>query len=852
MVPFLALWLSLLPMSMPSWDLCARQDLCLNPATSARSDGTFAVPMAQANLRLPFCVSVRATRKIHMAATNDSPDSAQTKDALAPPLAEPALVHGRFNALLGWAGALGSRLSHANREWPPWVLGALLTAAVLLAYSNSLHGPFQYDDFYDIGGNRTIRRLWPLWDVFRIAGKGFQSRPIVNLSFALNFATGGLQPYHYHLTNLGIHVGASLAFLGVVRRTLTLPMFQGRFTGSASGLSLVVAALWALHPLQTESVAYITQRYESIMGLFVFLSFYGLLRMVDSPRQSLWGVVAILSCLLAMGSKEVAVSLPVLVLLYDRTFLAGSYREALRKRWPLYVGLALTWAVFSYVQLHGVQRNFAGFKLTVPWWRYAMNQPAVILHYLRLSLWPHPLNLDHFWPVAKTLWPLIPGFLVLGAMLGFTSWAYFKKPALSFLFLFFFFILAPTSSFMPILDLAVEHRMYLPLAAVIPALVLGIFHAMQVALQAQVIPARTVRMLSLALVASALSGAGAMTYLRVMDYQDPLDLWGDVVLKSPGNPRARHNFGFYLAEAGFSRDAEKEYRIALGMAPNYPLYRASFGLFLSRQMRHSEAIEQLHIANKLAPGDAKYLYYLGGAMAEAKQHEEALASYRQAAEADPTFSGSYYGMAVSYLQAHEVQQSLATIQRAIELEPEKPEYHYLHGLIALKMGPAPEALAAFHRAVKWDEQPANMMAQIGWDLHEHGRDHESIEFLRRSVKLMPDSLASKVRLAWVLATTPTDSLRQPAEALEIVQRLISTTSYHPPALLDLQAVSLAANGQYDSAVTVLRETLDTSKGRNEPWVPELEEHLKLFEKRMPYRYQPIHLFGTGAIVQNPT
>ena len=199
------------------------------------------------------------------------------------------MVPGRLSTFLGRVRDLGSRWDTASGEWPTWVLGTLLAAAVLLAYSNSLHGPFQYDDFSDIEGNKTIRHLWPLLDVFRTAGKGFHSRPLVNLSFALNFATGGMQPYHYHLTNLGIHLGASLAFLGVVRRTLSLPTFQGRFAGSVSALSLVIAGLWALHPLQTESVAYITQRYESIMGLFVFLTFYALLRMVESPPPVLLG-----------------------------------------------------------------------------------------------------------------------------------------------------------------------------------------------------------------------------------------------------------------------------------------------------------------------------------------------------------------------------------------------------------------------------------------------------------------------------------------------------------------------------------------------------------------------------------
>ncbi|HWQ11035.1 MAG TPA: hypothetical protein VN436_18070, partial [Holophaga sp.] len=351
-------------------------------------------------------------------------------------------------------------------------MGILLAAVVALLYSNTLHGPFLFDDFLDIRDNPTIRHLWPLQDIFLLPGNGLRTRPVVNLTFALNYAMGGLNPFPYHLTNLLIHVGATLALFGALRRAFLLPSLRDRFGRHALTLAVVIAGLWGMHPLLTEAVSYTVQRYESLMAMLVLLTFYCVLRTADSPAPGKWMGLASLSCLLALGSKEVAVSLPILVLLFDRTFLAGSFREALRRRGGLYVGLLVAWACFALLQIHPVHRSFAGQEVGLPWWKYALNQANVILHYLRLSVWPSPLVFDYFWPVAKTWTQLVPGVCVIGSLLGLTVWGLVRRPKLAFLPTCFFLILAPTSSVMPILDLAVEHRMYLPLVPVVIVLVL--------------------------------------------------------------------------------------------------------------------------------------------------------------------------------------------------------------------------------------------------------------------------------------------------------------------------------------------------------------------------------------------
>src|ERR1039458_595429 len=153
----------------------------------------------------------------------------------------------------------------------------LVVAVGLVAYHNSFTGPFIFDDMYTIRDNPTIRRVWPIWQALSPPHRGgttVEGRPLINLSFAVNYALGAYHVWGYHALNLSVHILAGLTLLGVVRRTLRQPRLRGRFSAAADGLALATAVLWMVHPLQTESVTYIVQRAESLMGLFYLLTLY--------------------------------------------------------------------------------------------------------------------------------------------------------------------------------------------------------------------------------------------------------------------------------------------------------------------------------------------------------------------------------------------------------------------------------------------------------------------------------------------------------------------------------------------------------------------------------------------------
>ncbi len=146
-----------------------------------------------------------------------------------------------------------------------------------------------------------------------------------------------------------------------------------------------------MHPLQVEAVTYIVQRAESLAALFYHLTLYGLLRGAESTRSALWYCGAALACLLGMAMKEIMATAPLMALLYDRTFLAGSFGGALRRRWGLYLSLAATWILLIYLVL-SAGLIYRSAELVVPSrWSYALTEPKAVLHYLRAAIWPYPL-----------------------------------------------------------------------------------------------------------------------------------------------------------------------------------------------------------------------------------------------------------------------------------------------------------------------------------------------------------------------------------------------------------------------------------------------------------------------------
>ncbi|MCY2931367.1 MAG: tetratricopeptide repeat protein [Planctomycetota bacterium] len=534
-----------------------------------------------------------------------------------------------------------ARETQPSSDGRVWAYAAVIAAVTIWAYGNSFRVPFLFDDTPSIPKNATIRQIWPLsGPLTPPVISSTYGRPLLNLSFAVNYAVSERSVFGYHAVNLCIHILAALTLFGIVRRTLQRPALAGRFGNAAVPLAGAIALLWAVHPLQTMAVTYIVQRAESMAALFFLLTLYALLRGATGGRAWAWYAAAWAACLAAAFTKETMAPLPVVALLYDRTFLAGSFRGALRRRWAVYLLLAACWAPLGWlIHSAGGRNDTAGFAIGVTAWQYALTEAGVILHYLRLAFWPDVLVLDYGWPLAS--WPgaALPAAVVV-AMLAATAWALWRKPAAGFLAAWFFLTLAVTSSVVPIKDPAFEQRMYLALAGVVALVVMGAW----VLLRA--LPSRLPAAVPIAAAALAALTLAARTHARNYDYRTAEAIWRTVVESRPQNARARNNLGNALADTEKFPQAVEQFREAIRLQPDFADAHYDLGNALyklgRKEGRLEEAVEEYKDALRIKPKDADALGNLSLVLVDLKRYDEAIECCRKVLQIRPKSADAHY------------------------------------------------------------------------------------------------------------------------------------------------------------------------------------------------------------------
>jgi Tfp pilus assembly protein PilF len=471
------------------------------------------------------------------------------------------------------------------------VAAIALVVATVLVYANSLSGAFVFDDIDSIVQNRNLHALATVFSpppVSTVCG-----RPILHATLALNHALGGTVAAGYHVVNILIHLLAGLVLFDLLRRTFHRAGMPVHVRDAAVGLAFTISLLWCVHPLQTGTVTYVVQRAESLMALFLLLTIYCVMRGAGSQRPAVWYAGSVAACALGMGTKESMVVAPALALLYDRIYLAGSWRSTLARRRVLYGCLGATWVLLGLAMASCPGRGgTVGFGLSIPPLAYARTQLGVIVHYLRLVFWPEPLVLDYGWPIARSLGGVLSAGLILLALAALTVWGLRRAPRLAFLGAAFFILLSPTSSFVPVQDPIFEHRMYLPLACVLGAVVLIVHGGLAGASAGP----RRLAALAAAVAAVAL---GIATIDRNRDYRTEVGIWRDTVAKRPQNARGHDALGIALARAQDLEGAIAEHSEAIRLRPDWALPYYNRGISLLFSKRYEEAIEDFTASIRL-------------------------------------------------------------------------------------------------------------------------------------------------------------------------------------------------------------------------------------------------------------
>ena len=654
-----------------------------------------------------------------------------------------------------------------------WLSVMLLTGGVVLAYFNSFSVPLLFDDRVAIQDNPAIRQLWPGEASPPGAAPAAGGRPVVRLSLAINYALGGESVGGYHGVNLAIHLAATLALFGCVRRTLRRASGCARGARDSTRVAGVAAGVWALHPIHTVAVTYLSQRSESLMGLFCFLTLYGYGRAVEAPNQWRWRCLSVGSCALGMATKESMVSAPLVVLLYDWAFVSGSPISSWKQRRSLLLALAATWAVLG-LSLGALPERAVGYGLGVSAWSYLLVQAGVILRYLRLTLFPWPLVFD-YGPDVQVAWAWGVGqAAVVGALMAAAAAAMWRQPRAGFFAACFFVLLAPTSSFVPIvLQPVAENRVYVASAFVVVALVV------------LVVAVGGRRLLGpFALAAAALAVA---TAARNRDYESAVSLWTDTAAKRPCNARAHNNLAEALLAADRPTDAVAAARAALLLNPGYAEAEANLAGALVKLERYGEAMRHARRAAELNPRLATAQYHLGVALTRSGALSGARSAFTAAIAQAPRFAEPRAILAVVLVNLGETAEAVAQAEIALRLKPGLAQARLALGcawlrsgqfeqaaeqlelfvladpgnrdgwqnlaVARLQTGRATDAIAAFQRVLAVDPNLAEVQSNFSIALLRAGRGLEAIQAAETAVRLNPALASARCNLALALMQT---------------------------------------------------------------------------------------------------
>ena len=568
---------------------------------------------------------------------------------------------------------MSRRKSLPTSTWA-WLAGVAAMAALLLAvaYANALDGAFVFDDEVSIVENSSIRRLWPLADVLAAKAEGgrtHDSRPLLNLSLALDYSAHGLWRPGFRIVNLAIHLVNVLLVFDVARRILRL---AGLRWGDARLLAGITALLWAVHPLHTAVNTYVIQRAESLAAVFILVAFDAAI--VALARGSLAAaLVAGLFAILGATAKETTAAILPLVAVFDWAFrnrLAAAGRDS-RVRPVLYAGLALNVAaIIGLAWALGGRGGSAGLT-TASVVAYALTQCRAIWLYLGKLFWPATLVLDHGeWLAAGPgeVWPFVAATAALVAGIAFGFW---RMPRAFFPLVAAAILLAPTTSIVPVKTQTIaEHRMYLPAAFLIGWLV----PAVALAARRHGCERRQAgcRMAGLALVAVLIMASVGRTILRNRDFASAVTLWEQNVRDCPENDRGFTNLVAALVRERRFDEAAPLAQQAVAAHPECERNWLNLGRIFAEEQRNADAADAFAEAIRLAPGEADARINLGIVLSRGADLEAAVHILDEAIRLRPDLAKGWLARGMVRLRQERPDLAVGDLETAVRLDPENP------------------------------------------------------------------------------------------------------------------------------------------------------------------------------------
>lgn len=636
---------------------------------------------------------------------------------------------------------------------------ALVAVLAFLAYGRTFDGPFVFDDQHNVLENPSIRSLSPPWKaLWAEPGIGNAGRPLVNFSLALNYAAGGLSPKGYRLANLLIHLCSGLLFFLLARRTMAFFSGGAKFSGPGgipentgedrpALFALAATAIFILHPIQTAAVSYVTQRSESLGAMFLLLSLYLSARGWESGRPLRWHIPAIAAMFAGAASKETIAVGPLVILLYDRTFVHGSFGRSLKSSVMLYGGFLLALAFLGLLVATGKTAAATPLAHNLSPFQYLAAQVVVVWHYVRLFFLPRGFCFDYYGMSLPPAWMSITAALFWIPALAATVWGLKRRSPAGFWGAWFFLVLAPSSSILPLKDLAFEHRMYPALAGLSVLTIMGAAYLFDMASNAFGGWPSKSRIAAPALLFAALSAALALAaHSRNGVYESAFALWSDTVKKAPANARARNNLGaVFRDKCDFNSEIE-QYRAATILEPAYANASHNLANALTRAGLLDQALAEYRRTLALAPKDSASINGVGVVLALMGKKEEAIREYEKALAIDPKNVMARVNMAKAFMDTGRLEEAGRAYTMAVEAEPRffaaqagLGDYHSTKGNLE-------GAALCYAKAIAENDGFADVHFKLAVILSKLGRDDKAINHYRRALEIDHGFFAARYNL----------------------------------------------------------------------------------------------------------
>jgi tetratricopeptide (TPR) repeat protein len=678
----------------------------------------------------------------------------------------------------------------------------LIAVLGLLIYSNTFHSPFQWDEEIYLLENPVVKDLGYFTDTSRAEGlpvyDGFKSRYIGYLTFALNYKLHRFEVLGYHIVNIAIHLINAILVYVLVLLTFRTPFFLPPHSPLAKGgteegslftirfsrfFAFAVALLFVVHPIQTEAVTYVFQRFASLVSMFYLLSLVlyikgrqiqveakvkvekdsnSTLRPHSSASALTCFILSFLSAVLAMKTKENAFTLPIVITLYEFLFFSGPVKTRLLRLAPFLLTMLIipltimgTGATPGEIISQVKDPASLGFITPTPA-DYLFTQFRVIVTYIRLLFLPVNQNIFHDLPVYRSFFtpPVLLSFLFLASLFGVAVYLLYKTSSakcklqtvgnsipydlcalrlVAFGILWFFITLSVESSIIPIPMIIDEYRVYLPSIGFFLALVTcGFLIARRLA---GLFPkGEKPAVASFALIVLVLASA---TYARNTLWKDKISLWTDVVIKIPDFSPGYDNLGLAYEEIGMREKAIEQFRTAIRLTPDFVTPHLNLGYTLAAMGRLDEAIREYEAVLHLEPNNWRAHLNLGQAYGQKGLPDRAIEQLQAALRFNPSSAAAFNNLGNAYREKGEVEKAIGYYLAALQLEPDYPEAHYNLGGAYEHNGETGKAIEHYSAALRIRPGYIKAHYSLGLAYAKSGRLDEALEEFKAAVKLAP-------------------------------------------------------------------------------------------------------------------